>query len=42
VREALIDLCEARTGHDRDAASAWLEGLIDAGRYHQDVYGFGK
>ena len=42
VREALIDLCEAQTGVDRDAASAWLEGLIDAGRYHQDVYGFGK
>jgi cytochrome P450/NADPH-cytochrome P450 reductase len=42
VREALIDVHEAATGSSRDAASLWLEGLIDAGRYHQDVYGFGK
>ena len=42
VREAFIDMHEAKTGGNRDAASAWLEGLIDADRYHQDVYGFGK
>lgn len=42
VRETLIDLCEAQRGVDRDAASAWLEDLIESGRYHQDVYGFGK
>ncbi len=42
VREALIDLCEAKQGVSRDVASQWLEGLMDAGRYHQDVYGFGK
>lgn len=42
VREALLDLHETQTGGTRDDASAWLEGLIDAGRYHQDVYGFGK
>ena len=42
IREALIDMCEQRRGIDRDAASAWLEQLIEAGRYHQDVYGFGK
>ncbi len=42
VRDALIDICEAKQGCDRDAASQWLEGLIDSGRYHQDVYGFGK
>jgi cytochrome P450 / NADPH-cytochrome P450 reductase len=42
VREALIDMAEAKTGQSRDAASDWLESLIDAGRYHQDVYGFGK
>jgi cytochrome P450 / NADPH-cytochrome P450 reductase len=42
VREALIDMCEQQTGADRDAASAWLEQLIEDGRYHQDVYGFGK
>jgi cytochrome P450/NADPH-cytochrome P450 reductase len=42
VREALIDIHEATVGSTREAASEWLEGLIDAGRYHQDVYGFGK
>ena len=42
VREALIDMCERQRHCDRDTASAWLEGLIDEGRYHQDVYGFGK
>jgi cytochrome P450 / NADPH-cytochrome P450 reductase len=42
VREALIDIYEAKTGGTRDAASAWLEELIEADRYHQDVYGFGK
>jgi cytochrome P450 / NADPH-cytochrome P450 reductase len=42
VREALIDIHEAKTGGTRDAASAWLEELIEADRYHQDVYGFGK
>lgn len=42
VREALIDIHEAKTGSPREAASQWLESLIDAGRYHQDVYGFGK
>lgn len=42
VREALLEMHESRTGGTRDEASAWLEGLIDAGRYHQDVFGFGK
>ena len=42
VRETLIDIHEAQSGGGRDAASQWLEDLIDAGRYHQDVYGFGK
>ncbi len=42
VREALIDICEAKRDCNRETASAWLEGLIDADRYHQDVYGFGK
>ena len=42
VREVLIDIHETKTGSTRAAASEWLEGLIDAGRYHQDVYGFGK
>lgn len=42
VREALIDMCERQDGVDRDTASSWLERLIEDGRYHQDVYGFGK
>lgn len=42
VREALIDIYEAEASSTREAASQWLESLIDAGRYHQDVYGFGK
>ncbi len=42
VREALIDIYEAKAGGTRETASQWLEDLIDAGRYHQDVYGFGK
>lgn len=42
VREALIDIYEAKAGGSREAASQWLEGLIEQGRYHQDVYGFGK
>lgn len=41
VRETLIALHEARAGAGHDAASQWLEQLIDSGRYHQDVYGFG-
>jgi cytochrome P450 / NADPH-cytochrome P450 reductase len=42
VREALIDIHELHTGASREAASEWLEALIETGRYHQDVYGFGK
>jgi cytochrome P450 / NADPH-cytochrome P450 reductase len=42
VRDAFIAMHQSQSGSDRDTASLWLEGLIDAGRYHQDVYGFGK
>ena len=42
VRDALIAIHVAHNGGDHDSGSAWLESLIDAGRYHQDVYGFGK
>lgn len=42
VRETLIDIYESQAKSSRDSASEWLESLIDAGRYHQDVYGFGK
>ena len=42
VRDTLIGICAARRGIDHDAASQWLEQMIEDGRYHQDVYGFGK
>ena len=42
VRDAFIAMHQTKTGSDRETASQWLERLIDAGRYHQDVYGFGK
>jgi cytochrome P450 / NADPH-cytochrome P450 reductase len=42
VRDAFIAMHQNKSGSDRDTASLWLEGLIDEGRYHQDVYGFGK
>ncbi|HTZ71559.1 MAG TPA: cytochrome P450 [Acetobacteraceae bacterium] len=39
VRASLIEICQARQGLDHDAASAWLESLIQSGLYHQDVFG---
>jgi len=42
VRDTLIRLHGDRTGADRDASSRWLDALRAAGRYHQDVFGFGK
>jgi cytochrome P450/NADPH-cytochrome P450 reductase len=41
VRDTLIALHARKTGSSHDEASQWLEHLIEAGRYHQDVYGFG-
>ena len=42
VREALIAMHMRQSGTDHEHGSAWLEALIDQGRYHQDVFGFGK
>ncbi|MFM9853029.1 MAG: bifunctional cytochrome P450/NADPH--P450 reductase [Sphingomonadaceae bacterium] len=42
VRDAFLGLNMSQTGGNRDVASDWLEAMIDGGRYHQDVYGFGK
>lgn len=42
VREALIAMHMTQAGSDHTHSSAWLEGLIEQGRYHQDVFGFGK
>jgi cytochrome P450 / NADPH-cytochrome P450 reductase len=42
VRDTLIRIKAAQDGSTHAEASGWLEGLIEAGRYHQDVFGFGK
>ena len=42
VRDALIKIHVDKTGGDHLAGSTWLEGLIEDGVYHQDVFGFGK
>jgi cytochrome P450 / NADPH-cytochrome P450 reductase len=42
VRDTLIRIHADKAGGGHDEGSAWLEGLIDAGVYHQDVFGFGK
>jgi cytochrome P450/NADPH-cytochrome P450 reductase len=42
VRDTLIKIHSDKTGGDHLAGSTWLEGLIEDGVYHQDVFGFGK
>ena len=42
VRDALIRLKAQQEGTTYTHASDWLEALIEQGRYHQDVFGFGK
>jgi cytochrome P450/NADPH-cytochrome P450 reductase len=42
VRDTLIRIWMQQTGGDHAQGSAWLEDLIEAGRFHQDVFGFGK
>lgn len=42
VRDTLIGMHVDKTGGDHLAGSTWLEGLIEDGVYHQDVFGFGK
>lgn len=42
VRDTLIRIHADKTGGDHLAGSTWLEGLIEDGVYHQDVFGFGK
>jgi cytochrome P450 / NADPH-cytochrome P450 reductase len=39
VRDALIRIHMDRTYSTRDEASAWLQALINTGRYRQDVFG---
>jgi cytochrome P450 / NADPH-cytochrome P450 reductase len=42
VRETLIAIHMQQSGTNHQHSSAWLEELIEQGRYHQDVFGFGK
>ena len=42
VRDTLIRIHADQTGGDHLSGSTWLEGLIEDGVYHQDVFGFGK
>jgi cytochrome P450/NADPH-cytochrome P450 reductase len=42
VRDTLIRIHADKAGGGHDEGSAWLEGLIEDGVYHQDVFGFGK
>ncbi|CAA9519071.1 MAG: NADPH-cytochrome P450 reductase [uncultured Sphingomonadaceae bacterium] len=42
VRDALVRIHQQQAGATHAHASAWLEELIEDGRYHQDVFGFGK
>jgi cytochrome P450/NADPH-cytochrome P450 reductase len=40
VRETLIRIHMERRGTTLEQSSTWLEGMIESGRYNQDVFGF--
>ncbi len=40
VRETLIRIHMEKRGTNLEQSSEWLEGMIEGGRYHQDVFGF--
>ncbi len=42
VRDTLIRIAVDAQGGDHASGSAWLEDMIEQGRFHQDVFGFGK
>ncbi|OQW74905.1 MAG: reductase [Proteobacteria bacterium ST_bin14] len=42
VRDALIRIAIEQQGGDHASGSDWLESMIEQGRFHQDVFGFGK
>lgn len=42
VRDTLIRIWMQQVGGEHAQGSEWLEGLIEADRFHQDVFGFGK
>lgn len=42
VRDTLIRIAAQQSGGDHESGSDWLEKMIEEGRFHQDVFGFGK
>ena len=42
VRDTLLRIWMQQIGGEHAQGSEWLEGLIDNGQFHQDVFGFGK
>lgn len=42
VRDTLIRIQMQQAGDEHAQGSEWLEDLIEDGRFHQDVFGFGK
>jgi cytochrome P450/NADPH-cytochrome P450 reductase len=42
VRDTLIRIRMEQAEEDHAAGSAWLNTMIEQGRFHQDVFGFGK
>ena len=42
VRDTLIRIWMRQVGGEHAQGSAWLGTLIEAGRFHQDVFGFDK
>ena len=42
VRDTLIRIAMQQVGEEHAQGSAWLERMIEDGRFHQDVFGFGK
>ncbi|SEK55019.1 cytochrome P450 / NADPH-cytochrome P450 reductase [Sphingomonas palmae] len=42
VRDTLVRIWIQQVGGEHAQGSAWLEQMIAGGRFHQDVFGFGK
>jgi cytochrome P450/NADPH-cytochrome P450 reductase len=42
VRDTLIRIRMQQAGDEHAQGSEWLNTLIEQGRFHQDVFGFGK
>ncbi|WP_375421751.1 bifunctional cytochrome P450/NADPH--P450 reductase [uncultured Sphingomonas sp.] len=42
VRDTLIRIWMQQVGGEHAQGSAWLNEMIEQGRFHQDVFGFGK